>query len=130
MFSSILGCVFMNNEEHVYIKIYISHFILERGTQFVVSLRDRWKNIYSKRGLLLAPYLHPGARGCQRLQAESSETSKTLLIGCLSLAQLSVLWTLSKSDHVVLISRGLLPVTHKSQIHFPLSYNCLLVLTV
>ena len=54
------------NETHFFIKIYLSHFILERGRQFVVSLRDRWRDIYSERGLL-ALYLLPGARGCQRL---------------------------------------------------------------
>ena len=62
----------MNNEEHVHIKIYISHFILERSPQFVVSLRDRWRDIYSERGPLFAPYLLPGARGCQRLHPLAS----------------------------------------------------------
>ena len=55
------------SEKHFFIKIYLSHFILERGTQFVLSLRDRWRDIYSERGLLLAPYLLPGVRGCQGL---------------------------------------------------------------
>ena len=59
------------NETHFFIKIYLSHFISERGTQFVVSLRDRWRDIYSDRGLL-APYLLPGARGCQRLHPLAS----------------------------------------------------------
>ena len=45
------------NETHFFIRIYLSHFILERGTQFFVSLRDRWRDIYSERWLLLAPYL-------------------------------------------------------------------------
>ena len=99
----------------MYIKKYISYFILERSTQFVVSLRDRWRDIYSESGLIFVPYLLPGARGanaCTPFQAVSSETSKTPLLGCLSLARLSILWTLSKSDRVVFISRGLLPVTH------------------
>ena len=30
---------------NTYIQKYISHLILERGTQFVVSLRDRWRHI-------------------------------------------------------------------------------------
>ena len=34
------------------------------------------------------------------------------LIGCMSLAQLPILSTLSKSDRLVLITCGLLPVTH------------------
>ena len=46
-----LSCVFMKNEEHVYIK-YISHFIFERGPQFVVSLRERERDgeTYTQRG--------------------------------------------------------------------------------
>ena len=79
----------------------ISHFILERGTQFVVSLKDRWRDMYSERRLLLAPYLLPGARGanaCTPLQAVSSETTLMPLIGCISLARLSILTGLSKSD--------------------------------
>ena len=59
------------NETHVFIKIYLTHFILERSTRFVVSLRDRWKNIYSERGHL-APFLLPEARGCQRLHPLTS----------------------------------------------------------
>ena len=60
------------NETHVFIKIYLFPFILERGTQFVVSLRDRWRDIYSERELLLALYILPGARGCQRLHPLAS----------------------------------------------------------
>ena len=55
------------NETHFFIKIYLIHFILERGPHFVVSLRERWRDIYLEVGLLLTPYLLPGARGCQRL---------------------------------------------------------------
>ena len=55
------------NETHFFIKEITSHFILEKGTEFVVGLRDRWRDIYSERGLLLAPYLLPEAMGCQRL---------------------------------------------------------------
>ena len=91
-----------------------SHFILERGTQFVISLRDRWKDTCSARRLL-APYLLPGARGCQRLHPLASfivRDDLTPLISSVSLARLDSDWTVSKSDHVVLISRGLLLVTH------------------
>ena len=77
------------NETH-FIKTYLSHFILERGTQFVVSLRDRWRDIYSERWHLV-PYLLPGANACAPLQAVSSETSETPLIGCVSLARFSIL---------------------------------------
>ena len=108
----------MNERNTLLYKKYISlsHFILERGTQFVVSLRDRWRDIYSEKGLLLAPYLLPGARGCQRLHPLASRIVRddlTPLTGCVSLARFPILpdW-LSKSDLVVLISRGLLLVTH------------------
>ena len=60
------------NETHFFIKISLSYFILERGTQFVVSLIDRWRDIYTDRELLLAPYLLPGASGCQRLHPLAS----------------------------------------------------------
>ena len=103
------------NETHFFIKIYLSHFILERGTQFVVSLRDGEK--YTQRGLLLAPYLFPGTRGCQHLHPLASRIIRddlTPLIGCVSLAQLSILTGLivSISHRVVLIWRGHLLVTH------------------
>ena len=109
----ILSCVFMNKEEHVYIKIYLS-FCSQRGPQFVVSLRDRWRDIYSERGLLV-PYLLLGARGCQHLHHLESyiiRDNLAPLISCMSLARLSILWPLSKSNPVVLISHGLLPVTY------------------
>ena len=83
------------NKTHFFIKIYLSHFILERATQFVVSLRDRLRDIYSERGLLLALYLLPGARGCQYLHPPLASRivrdNLTPVIGCVSLAQLSIL---------------------------------------
>ena len=82
--------------KHFFIKIYLSHFILERSTQFVVSLRDRRRDIYSERGLLLAPYLLPGARGCQHLHPLASRIIRdniTPMISCVSLARLSSDWT-------------------------------------
>ena len=82
------------NEIHFFIKKYISHLILERGTLFVVSLRDRWRDIYSERGLLLAPYLFPGARGCQRwhpLARRIVRDDITPLIGWVSLVRLLIL---------------------------------------
>ena len=38
---------------------------------FVVGLRNRWRDIYSERGLLV-PYLLPGAGGCQLLHPLAS----------------------------------------------------------
>ena len=42
----------MNERTHFFVKIYISHFILERVDVSVVWERDGWKDIYSERGLL------------------------------------------------------------------------------
>ena len=87
-------------------------FYSRKGHKFVVILRDRWRDTYSERGLLLAPNLLPGARGCQRLQPLESRIVRddlTPLISRISLARLN---GLSKSDRVVLISRGLLRATH------------------
>ena len=54
----------------------LSYFILERVTHFVVSLRDKWTDIYSERGFLLAPYLLPGAGGFQSLHPLASHIVK------------------------------------------------------
>ena len=67
---------------------------------------DRWRNIYSEEGLLLVPYLLPGAWGantCTPLYRIVRD-DLTPLIGCISLAQLPILCTLSKYDRVVLIN--------------------------
>ena len=114
------------NETHFFIKIYLSHFILERGTQFVVSLRVRWRDIYSERGLLLAPYLLPGAKGCQRLHPplesrivrDVRDASDRL---CTLRSTLDSDWT------VVLISHDPLPVTHL--LDRPTLTHCLLITT-
>ena len=88
-------------------------------------MRDRWRDIYSDRGLLLVPYLFLGARGCQRLHPLQAETS---LFGCVSLAQLLILGTLSKSPCVVLItwsSSGYTPFRPNC----PDALSCLLITT-
>ena len=56
----------------IFIKIYLSHFIPKRNSQYVVSFRDRWGETYSEKGLLLTPYLLPGASRCQRLHPLAS----------------------------------------------------------
>ena len=65
-------------------KKYISlSFYFRKGYQFAVSLSDRWRDIWLERRLL-AQYLLPGARGataCIPLEAVSSETTRTPLIG-------------------------------------------------
>ena len=64
--------VIKDNEQtkHFFIKIYLLFY--SRKGPFVVSLRDRWWDIYSERGPLLVPYLLLGARGCQRLHTRAS----------------------------------------------------------
>ena len=47
-------------------KKHVSFYSL-KGPIVCCKLRDRWRDIYSERGLLLVPYLLPGARGYQRL---------------------------------------------------------------
>ena len=112
---------------------YISLILFsKRGTQFVVSLRERRRDIYSKRGPLLAPYLLPGARGCQCLHPLASRIVRddlTPLIGCMSLAQLSILCTLSKSDCVVITwsPSGYTPVGPECPDMLP--HPCLLITT-
>ena len=56
------------NETLFFIKKYIPHFIL----CLLLVLRDRWRDIYSERWLLLISYLLPGARGCQPLHPFAS----------------------------------------------------------
>ena len=109
-----LSFVLMNNGEHVYIKIPLILFSKGAHSLFLVWEID--EETYTQRGDFFLSHIffrEPwGANACTPLPAVSSETSETPLIGCLSLARLSILCTLSKSDRMVLISRGLLPVTH------------------
>ena len=77
------------NETHLFIKIYLSFYSQKGPPTFVVSLRDKWRDIYSERGLLIVPYLFPGASGCQHLHPTlQAILSKRPLIGCVSLARL------------------------------------------
>ena len=99
------------NERNTCIYKYTTHFILERGTPFVVSLRDRWRDIYSERGHLLAPYLLPGSRGCQRLHLLVSRIVRDPNAS----SRLRVPHSTLDSRFLVLSwfsSCGLLPVTH------------------
>ena len=57
----------LNEQRGTSIYRNISLILFSKGAQFVDSLRDRWRDIYSERGHLLVPYLLWGARGCQRL---------------------------------------------------------------
>ena len=92
----------MTIRTHFFIKIYIS-FYSRKGPTVWCYLRDRRRNIYSDRGLLLIPYLIPGARGCQRLHplASLSETTSDRLRVPRSTA---IRCILSKSPRVVFIT--------------------------
>ena len=76
------------NETHFFIKIYLSHFILERGTQFE-SLRDRWRDIYSERGDFL-PHIffleREGANTCTTFASHIIRDDLMPLISFVSLA--------------------------------------------
>ena len=70
-----------------------------------------------------------GANACTPVQAMSSERSETPLIGCMSLATLLILSTLSKSDSVVITwsPSGYTPAM--TRWHNALSSPCLLITT-
>ena len=85
--------------------------------------------MYSERGLLLAPYLLPWARGCQSLHPFASRIIRddTNASDRLRIPGSTLFWLdwLSKSDRLALISRGLLPVTHL--LDRPTATHCLLI---
>ena len=96
---------FNEQMKHFFIKIYLS-FYSRKGPTVYCCLRDRWRDIYSERGLLLVPYLLTGAWGCQRLHSLCKpyrHRRPNPLIGCVFLVWLSILCPLSKSYRVVLI---------------------------
>ena len=122
----------MNEMKHTSLKeIYLLHSILARGTQFVVSLRNRWRGIYSEGGLL-PPYLLTGTRGCQRLQPfssriirDDSNASDQLLIpgstldsdwtDCLNLTAWFSYYVVSFRFHTCLTGLHYHPPVYKSQ---------------
>ena len=97
----------MNERTHFYIKINLSHFILERVDVSVVC--EMSGETYTQREDFF-PYLLPGARRCQRLHS-LARSSETPLIGCMSLAR-QRFSALCQNLTAWFSSRGLLPVTH------------------
>ena len=92
----------MNEQTQFFIKIYLSHFILKRVDVSVAC--ERWVVRHILRERTSSSYMFfQDARGCQRLHplASSSETPQ---FGCVSFRSTLILCTLSKSDHVVLIT--------------------------
>ena len=95
----------MNERTHFFIKIYLSHFILEMVDDSVAC--ERWvdRHILRERTSSHIFFRVPGgANACTPLQAE------THLIVCVSLARLIL--SLSLNLTVWFYLRGLLPVTH------------------
>ena len=90
-----------NERIHFFIKIYLSHFILERMD--VSVLCERWVEWHILREDFLFPYLLPGARGLPTLAPPCK-----LVIDAPGRLRVShstvILCTLSKYDHVVLVT--------------------------
>ena len=110
--------------------MYLS-FYSRKGPTVCRLLRDGWRDIYLERGLLFS-YLLPGSSWCQRLHPRAGRIVRDVsdpLIGCVSLARLLILCTLSKSDHVVITwsPSGYTPV--EPDCHDALSSPCLLITT-
>ena len=104
----------------------ISHTLFSKGLTFLWCVRDGWRDIYSKRRLLL-PIYSSGGHGCQRLPPASS-SSETPLIGCVSLARLRFS-ALCLNLTAWFSSRGLLTVTHLFDLSARIVLSCLLITT-
>ena len=74
------------NERNTHLYKYIPHFILQKDLQLVVGLRDRWRDIYSERGLHL-PISSAWSQGVPTL-APPCKLVRDKLIGWVSLARL------------------------------------------
>ena len=115
------------NETHFFIKKYISHFILEKGPQFVVS----WEidgETYTQREDFFT-YLLPGARGCQRLHPlQARQRRPNPLIGCVSLTRLRFS-ALCPNLTAWFSSRDLPPVTHLLNPTALIALSCFLITT-
>ena len=111
----------------------ISHLFLRRAHCLLLV----WEidgETYTQRGDFFLSHIFfqkpGGANACTPLQAVSSERSETPLIGCMSLARLPFLCTMSKSACLVLITwspSGYTPVG--PDCHDTLSFPCLLITT-
>ena len=93
-----------------------SHILFSKGAHSLLLVWEINGETYTQRGDFFLSHIffrEPGGTNtCTLLQAGSSETSEMPLFSCLSLARFPILWTLSKSDCIVLISHCRLPVTH------------------
>ena len=92
----------MNERTHFFIKIYISHSLFSKGLMFLGYIRDGWGGIYSARRLLLPISFSGGQRVPMlappfKLVRDASGWLRVPL-------STAILYTLSKSDRVVLIT--------------------------
>ena len=79
------------------------NILLSKGVHSLLLVWEIDGDTYTQIFLFHIFFQEPGgANACTPSQAVSSETPDTPLIGCLSLARLSILCSLSKSDRVVL----------------------------
>ena len=91
----------MIERTHFFIKIFLPT-LLSKGLMFLWCVRDGWRDIYLERGLLL-PITSSRSQGVQTLAPPCKlvrDASGRQRVPRSS----AILWTLSKSDHVVLIS--------------------------
>ena len=65
---------FNERTKHIFIKIYLSFYSRKGGPLFVVSLRDRWRDIYSDFFLSHIFFQEPG--GCQHLHPLASRVAR------------------------------------------------------
>ena len=114
----------MNERTHFFIKIYLSHFIIERVDVSVVC--EKWVERHILRERISSSHIFfqepGGANACIPL-ASSSETA---LIDCVSLARLRFS-ALRLNLTAWFSSRGFLPVTHQLYPSALIVLSCLLI---
>ena len=108
--------------KHFFIKIYLSFYSRKEPT-VSCCLRDRWRDIYSERGLL--PISSPGSQGVP-MPAPPCKLVRDNLIDCVSH---SWLWFSALCPNLTawFSLRVLLPVTHLLYLSALIMLPCLLV---
>ena len=114
------------NERNTFLIKYISRFILGKWPTVCCYLRERWRDIYLDRGLLL-PISSSWSRRGQRLHPLAS-SSETPLVDCVSLPRLQF-YALCLNLTGWFSSRDLLPVTHLLDLGALIVLSCLLSTT-
>ena len=103
----------VNERTHFFIKISIFHTLFSEGLMFLWCVRDGWRDIYSKRGLL--PLCSTRNQGVPTL-APPCKLVRDASVWLRIPRSTAILCTLSKSDRVVLIpwsTSGYTPVWPK-----------------